>query len=56
MNGALLRLHAQASALVSNVEAVIVNKPEPARQVVIYMLMLIALAFIIPKIIKLVSK
>ena len=49
-------LHAQASIAWSVIGAVISDRPAPARQVVIYVLVLIALAYIVPKIIKLVSK
>ena len=38
------------------VTAIVSNQPAPARQVVIYTLVLIALAVVIPKIVKLVSK
>lgn len=49
-------LEAQANVAWSVVAAVASNKPAPARQVVIYTLVLIALAFVVPKIVKLVSK
>ena len=56
MNGILAWLSAQVNVAFSVVGAVASNKPAPARQVVIYTLVLIALAFIVPKIVKLVSK
>ena len=56
MNAVLAWLGAQAHIAGSVVAAVASNKPAPARQVVIYAIALIALAFVIPKIVKLVSK
>ena len=56
MNGILAWLDAQAHVAWSVLSAIISNQPAPARQVVIYILALAALAFVIPKIIKLVSK
>jgi hypothetical protein len=56
VNEILDQLLAQANAALSVVSAVASNKPAPARQVVIYTLVLIALAFVVPKIVKLVSK
>lgn len=49
-------LDAQAHVAWSVLSAIISNQPAPARQVVIYTLVLAALAYVIPKIIKLVSK
>ena len=49
-------LRVQAAALWDTLSAIVANKPAPARQVVIYTLALIALAFVVPKIIKAVSK
>lgn len=56
MNGIIPWLSAQVDVIFSVVGAVASNKPAPARQVVIYTLVLIALAFIVPKIAKAVSK
>jgi hypothetical protein len=56
MNGILPWLHAQANALFATISDVASNRPEPARQVVIYTVVLAALLYAIPKIIKLVSK
>ena len=56
MNGILAWLNAQAHVALSVLAAIISNQPAPARQVVIYTLALAALAFAVPKIIKLVSK
>ena len=63
MNGILDQLQqvfdlvrTQAAALWNTGSAIIANRPEPARTVVIYTLVLIALAFVVPKIVKLVSK
>jgi hypothetical protein len=49
-------LHAQANIAASVVGAIISNRPAPARQVVIYTIVLIALAFVVPKIVKAVGK
>ena len=49
-------LHTQADAATQVIGAVISNQPAPAREVVIYVFVIIALAVIIPKIVKLVSK
>ena len=56
MNGLLAWLGTQAHIAQSVVGAIISNRPAPARQVVIYTVVLIALAVIIPKVVKLVSK
>ena len=56
MTGIPAWLDAQAHVAWSVLAAVVSNQPAPARQVVIYTLVLIALAFLVPKIIKLVSK
>ena len=56
MNGILAWLDTQLHVAMSVLAAIVSNKPAPARQVVIYTLVLIALAFIVPKIVKLVSK
>ena len=53
VNGALTWLHAQASALFSNIGAVVANRPEPARQVVISTLVTI---FVIVAAIKIIKK
>ena len=51
-----MNLSTQAHVAWSVLAAIVSNQPAPARQVVIYTLVLIALAFIVPKIVKLVSK
>ena len=56
MTGVFAWLDIQAHVAWSVLAAIVSNQPAPARQVVIYTLVLIALAFIVPKIIKLVSK
>ena len=56
MNGILAWLGMQAHIAGGVLGAIIWNQPAPARQVVIYTLVLAALAFLVPKIIKLVSK
>lgn len=56
MNAVLIWLGAQANAALSIVGAVASNKPAPARQVLIYTIALAALAVVVPKIIKIVSK
>ncbi len=56
MSGISAWLVAQVNVAGSVVSAVASNRPAPARQVVIYTLSLIALMFVVPKIIKLVSK
>ena len=49
-------LHAQASALFATFGNVAANRPEPARQVVVYVLALIVLAVGIPKLVKILKK
>ena len=56
MTGIFAWLHTQAQVALSVLSAIISNQPAPARQVVIYTLALAALVFVIPKIVKLVSK
>ena len=56
MNGVLAWLGTQAHIAGSVIGAVATNQPAPARQVVIYTLVLAALAFVIPKLFKLISK
>lgn len=56
MNGVLPLLKAQANAVFATIGNVASDKPEPARQVVIYVIVLAVLAYVIPKIVKLVSK
>jgi hypothetical protein len=56
MNGILAWLDAQAHVALSVLSAIISNQPAPARQVVIYTLVLAVLVFLVPKLIKLVSK
>jgi len=56
MNGAFLQqavsvAGTQAAALWNTGAAIIANRPEPARTVVIYTLVLAVLAFIVPKIV-----
>ena len=52
MNGTPSWLHTAGSVI----NAIITDRPAPARQVFIYTLVLIALAYLAPKIAKLVSK
>ena len=56
MNGILAWLDAQAHVAWSVLSAIISNQPAPARQVVIYTLVLAALVYVIPKLFKLISK
>jgi hypothetical protein len=56
MNGIPHWLGTQAHVAWSVLAAIVSNQPAPARQVVIYTLVLIALAFVVPKIIKAVTK
>jgi hypothetical protein len=56
MNGILAWLQAQAHVAMSVIGAVLSNKPAPARQVLVYTAALVALMFVVPKIVKLVSK
>ena len=56
MNGIFAWLNLQAHIAMSVIGAVVSNKPAPARQTVVYTLVLITLAFLAPKIVKLVSK
>jgi hypothetical protein len=56
VNGILAWLSTQAGIALGVVDAIVSNKSAPARQVVIYTVVLAGLAFVIPKIIKLVSK
>lgn len=56
MNGILAWLQAQAHTAFPVLGAIISNQPAPARQVVIYTVVLVVLAVAIPKIVKLVSK
>lgn len=52
MTGIRAWLNAQAHII----SAIITNRPAPARQVLVCTLVLIALAYLVPKIVKLVSK
>ena len=56
LSAILAWLQAQAGALFATVGNVASNRPEPARQVVIDVVILGALVFFSPKLIKLVSK
>ena len=56
MNGILAWLNVQAHSAMSVYLAVAANQPAPARQVLVYTGVLIALVFVVPKIIKLASK
>jgi hypothetical protein len=50
-------LRTQAAALWNVVSAIIANKPEPARNVIVYTVALVVLAVLgIPRLIKLISK
>ncbi len=49
-------LHAQAAAVRGTIGDVISNRPAPARNVIAYTLVLIALAVVIPRAVKAVSK
>jgi hypothetical protein len=55
VNGILAWLDTQAHVAWSVLAAIVSNQPAPARQAVIYTLVLIALAFLVPKIVKLVK-
>jgi hypothetical protein len=46
----------QAAALWNVLSAIAANKPEPARNVVVYTVVLVVLAIAVPKIIKLIGK
>ena len=54
--GVLAWLHAQAAVLFATLGNVAANRPEPARQVVVYVLALIVLAVGIPKLVKILKK
>ena len=56
LNAVLAWLQAQASAIFATIGNVVSDRPEPARQVVVYVAVLAVLVFVIPRIIKLVSK
>lgn len=56
MTGTLAWLGTQAHIAGTVLAALITDKSAPARQVLIYTVVLVALAFITPKIIRLVSK
>jgi len=56
LSAVLAWLQAQAAALFATIGNVASNRPEPARQVVIDLVILGALAYVIPKIAKLASK
>ena len=56
MNGILAWLAAQAHVMASVLGAVISDQSAPARQVVIYMAVLAALLYVLPKIAKKASK
>ena len=56
VQGALAWLHAQMTVMVSTLAAIASNRPEPARQVVIYVLALVVLALGIPKLVKILKK
>jgi hypothetical protein len=56
VNGVLDWLAAQAHVMTTVLGAVISDQPAPARQVVIYTAVLAALAYVVPKIVKAVSK
>jgi hypothetical protein len=53
---ALAWLGTQAAALWNVLSAIAANKPEPARNVIVYTVALVVLVIAIPKIVKLVSK
>ena len=55
MTGVLAWLAAQAHVMASVLGAVMTDRPAPARQVVIYTVVLAALLYVIPKIAKLIS-
>ena len=56
MSGFLAWLNMQAHTAMSVYLAVASNQPSPAREVLIFTGVLIAIVFVVPKIIKLVSK
>lgn len=56
MNGILPWLNTQAHTAMSVYAAIISNQPSPARQVLVYTAVLAAILFVVPKIVKLVSK
>ena len=56
MTGTLAWLGTQAHIAGTVLAALITDKSAPARQVLIYTVVLIALAFTVPRIVKLVSK
>ena len=56
VNGVFAWLQAQAHIAFSVVGAIISNRSAPARQVVIYTVVLVVLAIAIPRLVKLVSK
>ena len=53
---ALAWLHAQAATMFATLGAIAANRPEPARQVVIYVLALVVLVVGIPKLVKILKK
>ena len=53
---ALAWLHAQAATMFATLSAVASNRPEPARQVIVYVLVLVVLAVGIPKLVKVFKK
>lgn len=56
MNGFLEWLHTQGQTLGATASAVIGNRPQPARDTVIYTLVIIGLIWAVFKIIKLIKK
>ena len=51
LNGALAWIEGHASALKSTVAAVVANQPEPARNVLAYMSVLLVLAWVLAKLV-----
>ena len=53
---ALAWLHAQAATMIATLGNVAANRPEPARQVIVYVLALVVLTVGIPRLIKILKK
>ena len=56
MNGFAVWLHTQMTVMGGTLAAIASNRPEPARQVIVYVLALIVLVVGIPKLVKIVKK
>ena len=53
---ALALLHAQAATMIATLGNIAGNRPEPARQVIVYVLTLVVLAVGIPRLVKIFKK